>query len=897
MLKVRKIHNQLGHISNEKLIKLMKKAGYPPRLTKLVKNFFCPTCAKRRPPYRRSVIHAAERVAQFNHHIEMDILIPRKGTNILHIRDTWSRFSGAQLLENRSADSICAAFIECWLANFGCPRIITIDGEGACISDDFQNLCSALNIEIRLASPDAHWQMPIVERGNKILEDLILNIQEEKKINGDNLSFFTIVKLAVCAMNSSPLACSRTPNEFVFGERDGLSTAAIKNHLISIPEQIRRRFAMLENLQERAQSMAAKSKIARALAARPASKVTPFLNFKANDFVDIYNKKDGWSGPYRLLAQASEKSFWILKGARVLVRAVEHLRYHIFHDEEIDIIHRNENFYCSNEENNPGGCSSTVASTFVTVVNAKEATGPAWTAADKKEIDGIIANETFAVEHEKDVPPNASYINTGVVRVLKDAVGAPATIPKSRWVAKEYNSNRVVERSVPTPGKEIVRLMINLSLLFSSPLRTFDVRQAFLQGNKIVEPTYLRLPRDKKFLELIPENLRAPGTVLRLIKPIYGMVDSGNRWVAKFFDILKGLNYIQCPPAPTLWYLKDKNGRIKSIVCIYIDDGLYFVLGNDDLLANVKKQIVIGASKTMSPGDKFAFLGAPICCAGENNLITEYKIDLNEYAAKIEPILIPKDQKSKLEEPLNDELLNKFRALLGQLGWISLNSKPQLACALSQTASDERNIKKLKELNGIVENFDKTNNVLTFKKLKIVNDEIFLYVYSDASLQNNSDASTQSGWIVFIGGPFEDVDSNLLEVNVLDWRSRKLRRITRSTFASELLSFEEAADKAVYLKQILKPFFRKVNLIFLLDCQSIVSNIFALNPTTTEWRLRADLMLLRETLREELAEVFHVNGEHQAADCLTKKEKFNRFLHDILRTNTIDTSTFNRFFK
>ena len=59
------------------------------------------------------------------------------------------------------------------------------------------------------------------------------------------------------------------------------------------------------------------------------------------------------------------------------------------------------------------------------------------------------------------------------------------------------------------------------------------------------------------------------------------------------------------------------------------------------------------------------------------------------------------------------------------------------------------------------------------------------------------------------------------------------------------------------------------------DCRSIVSNLFRLNPRVSEKRLLllVDLHCVKETILQEQAELFHVNGECQLADSLTKRTR------------------------
>jgi len=65
------------------------------------------------------------------------------------------------------------------------------------MSDAFTSLCSLLGIEVRTACANAHWQIPVVERHNAILELAIRTIGETSQ----GFSFSTVVKLALCSKN------------------------------------------------------------------------------------------------------------------------------------------------------------------------------------------------------------------------------------------------------------------------------------------------------------------------------------------------------------------------------------------------------------------------------------------------------------------------------------------------------------------------------------------------------------------------------------------------------------------------------------------------------------------------------------------------------------------------
>jgi len=193
----------------------------------------------------------------------------------------------------------------------------------------------------------------------------------------------------------------------------------------------------------------------------------------------------------------------------------------------------------------------------------------------------------------------------------------------------------------------------------------------------------------------------------------------------------------------------------------------------------------------------------------------------------------------------------------------------------------------------VVKKFDYTNNVIRYvNPLLKDSTEITLYVWTDASLGNNADATSQAGYLILIGDHYSHNATVLC--NLIAWASKKLRRVTRSTFSSELFGLEDGLDKSIYIKQLLQHFFKKVNLVCVIDCYSIVSNLFNLNPKTVEARLKKDIAYVRETLIKHQAELLHCTGDEQLADCLTKKEKFNMALHEFLASNKLNMSKYSK---
>ena len=58
------------------------------------------------------------------------------------------------------------------------------------------------------------------------------------------------------------------------------------------------------------------------------------------------------------------------------------------------------------------------------------------------------------------------------------------------------------------------------------------------------------------------------------------------------------------------------------------------------------------------------------------------------------------------------------------------------------------------KLRTVLEKFNFLNNILTFVDLQLSEEKcITVYLYSDASLANNVDSYTQSGFCILLGQP------------------------------------------------------------------------------------------------------------------------------------------------
>lgn len=155
-------------------------------------------------------------------------------------------------------------------------------------------------------------------------------------------------------------------------------------------------------------------------------------------------------------------------------------------------------------------------------------------------------------------------------------------------------------------------------------------------------------------------------------------------------------------------------------------------------------------------------------------------------------------------------------------------------------------------------------------------DTTSLVVFSDAGLAGNFDLSSQIGFVIAL------VDGNG-KANLLDYSSRKCRRITHSSLAGEIMALTAGFDAAFAIRHDLE---RITNRTFPLQVMTDSKGLFDMvtkSSYSAERSLMIDLATIRESYgRREIDEIAHIQGENNPADAMTKIVNSNHLL-DLMR--------------
>ena len=469
--------------------------------------------------------------------------------------------------------------------------------------------------------------------------------------------------------------------------------------------------------------------------------------------------------------------------------------------------------------------------------------------AKETEIENWIHNDVY--EEVQDV--GQATVSVRWIISEKIVEGIPKI--KARLVARGYEEDSSdIKTDSPTCCKEALRLALAVMVSKGWKCHTIDIKAAFLQGNKIERDVYLRPPVE--FYN---------GTLWKLKKTVYGLNDAARAWYMRVKAELIRLGIKMCKLDPALFYWHC-DGRIAGIICLHVDDFLWG--GNEhfeSVFANKLKSIFkIGV---ISEDLSFKYCGINI--DQTEDCIT---VSQNDYISSMCQVHLPSKGTLDRSRLLNEDEKRSFRSIVGQLNWISTQSRPDISFDVSQLSSRFKNAKveDIMKANKVVKRVMSNQYCVEFPSLGSL-EHCTIECFSDASLGNLPCGGSQGGFVIFICG------SNGKRSPIM-WQSRKVRRVAKSTLAAEALALLDGCEAAIFLREIIVEMLGSVEHQCLpIDCfvdnKSLVDTIHSTNLVSDKY-LRINIAAIFEMLEKgDIESVSWIDSQQQLADCLTKEGK------------------------
>jgi hypothetical protein len=421
--------------------------------------------------------------------------------------------------------------------------------------------------------------------------------------------------------------------------------------------------------------------------------------------------------------------------------------------------------------------------------------------------------------------------------------------------------------------RTILALTPTLQATGNCKLYIRDISQAYVQSTtEINREFFVKAPAELSLQE---------GSLLKIVKPLYGIPEAGNHWFNTYHSHhTKNLAMDQSTYDPCLLVTHTKGF---GVVGLQTDDTLFIA----DTEFAAAEQAELQKAKFLAKEREILAQGAPIKFNGA--VVTQDKgyVTLNQsQLCKSLSAVTTKDatltsSRGTLRTSVNQR--DQYVSQRAKGAYIASVCQPEASFDLSFAAQvidpQEEDIKLLNK--RIQWQIDHNTRGLKYVPLDLTT--LKLIAFTDASFANNKDSSSQIGFVIALA----DSQNN---ANILHWQSIKCKRVTRSVLASELYAIAHGFDTGIVLKTTIELIINKpLPLILCTDSKSLYDCLVRLG-TTQEKRLMVDLMCLRQSYeRRQITEVKWIEGDTNPADAMTKGKACNA-LTELVNSNKVNLS-------
>ena len=397
------------------------------------------------------------------------------------------------------------------------------------------------------------------------------------------------------------------------------------------------------------------------------------------------------------------------------------------------------------------------------------------------------------------------------------------------------------------------RTLLTIGAIFDLEIRQYDVSNAFVHADLL----------DLAYTEM-PPGYRKPATILRVLKAMYGLRESPQRWQKKFTRLLINLGMTQVPHEPCCFI---KPG---VIVFVYVDD--FSVLTTRkrtqeglDLVENLRQHIVITGGE-----ERKWFLGIRVVRDRLNRKIwlsqASYVDKVVKRADNPVPARPPRTPMTSQELFPGDTQATmastkRYQRKIGSILYLAINTRPDIAFAVSRLARHLQNPSELhhQAADRVIHYLYGTRSMA----LRLGGGED-LVVATDSSFADNTldRKSSQAFAIKLFGG-------------LIAWRANKQSTVATSSTEAELLAMSDGTKEVMFINYLVK------ELGVILDAASIrvecdnqqTIRLVTSDLPTLATRLRhVDIHnhWLRSVADQGVIEVVYTESAKMMADGLTK---------------------------
>jgi hypothetical protein len=852
---------------------------------------------------------------EFNHSVIIDVMY-LDGKPVLQVVDSATAFEAARFLKDMSARTAWDTLRACWIDTYlGPPDMVVHDAGKNFASAEFKQLADSMAIGIKEVPVEAHNSVGLVERYHAPLRRVYEIIQDELK--DEHINKEMILQMAVKTVNDSAGPDGIVPTLLVFGAYPRLT------EMDPPSPSVTKRAEAIRAATKEVRRLHAERQVKDALAMRngPTTKIT--LDLPLQSDVRVWREKEGWKGPYKLIAIDGETctvdmprgpaKFRSTVVKPYLTEQPDQAEDQELSEEEPQIVRRGRGRprgsrnvqRAENQEVRRSGRHLTtdfddqfiaameedeISMTFMTHKEQADmelslklrkdgvitTPGGPFEKSQQQEIDGLVARGVF--EFIRYDPNKYSGVRIFNSRLVNEVKGKATNTPfeKSRLVIQAYNDGgkELILTQSPTIQRASQRVIIALApSLVRLKIKLFlrDITQAYTQSTTILNRLILaHLPKEMRYQY-------PPDTIMIVRKPLYGIPEAGTHWWATYYKHHKEkLSMVTSSYDPCLLITTKK--EIFGVVGMQTDDTLF--LGSEQF-ATLEDEELQRAHLSAKPREELSSTSNLIfngCVLTQNSDDTM--------------TLLQKDQGKKLQL-VNEKGENPQQEYLEQRArgaYIASICQPEASYDLSVAAQHQNPTEDdIHTLNKRLEwQMKNMGRGIKYVALDLACTKLFVFV--DGSFANNKDFSSQIGYLIILANETPTGNEEFeIKGNLIHYSSTKSKRVTRSVLASEIYGMVGGVDMAIAINTTIKMIteqldFPQTPIIICTDSYSLYECLVKLG-TTKEKRLMIDIMALRQSYeRREITEIRWIDGKNNPADAMTKSAP-NGALGSFLTTN------------
>ena len=440
---------------------------------------------------------------------------------------------------------------------------------------------------------------------------------------------------------------------------------------------------------------------------------------------------------------------------------------------------------------------------------------------------------------------------------------------KARLVAKGFEEDCLdeIQKNSPTCDKQSLRLVLSIIMQKKWSINSIDIKTAFLQGEKMQRKVYLHPPKEAN----------ANGKVWLLEKCVYGLADASLKWYEKVRKTLEECGGTESKVDPAVFYWHDSNG-LAGVLAVHVDDFLWAGthLFEKEVISRIRDVFSVGKEASES----FKYLGLGLSQTNDRIILSQ-----KDYVDMLNTVSI--DRKRAKDSQLSSAEQTILRSKVGQLLWLAKQTRPDIAFDIAMTASKLKTstIEDLKRVNKLLRKVRNDPVSLNFKEL---GEHVELLLYSDASFGNLPDGGSQGGFVIMALGETG-------KVNPVTWQSKKIRRVVRSTLASEALALADGIDCATSVATLYNELMYNkstleggVHIRCVIDNKDLLEAIHS-KKNVSEKRLRLEISYIKEMVQKGELTVHWIETKEQIANVLTKHGACAQNILHCLETGLVNT--------